>query len=153
MYLDGFAQISPLPVKERSYETKHSKLANEGAEGALEQSPVVTIKSMCDALHCLQDRSTRIQNANQHNRRPDLLLCRCVTEGCFAEFRTPCTGRQILSRGTIVLMCEEAFELVWDGSDLSLFVPHYAKKAAKLVEECRKNKRPSCSHIWRRTAK
>lgn len=110
------------------------------AEGVLEQSPVVTIKSMCDALRCLQDISTRIQNANHHNRRPDMLLCRCLTEGCFAEFRIPCTGRQTLSRGTIMLMCEEASELVWDGSDLSLFVPHYAKKAAKLVEECRKTR-------------
>ncbi len=95
---------------------------------------------MCDALRCLQDISTRVQNTNQHNRRPDMLLCGCVMEGRFAEFRIPCTGRQILSCGTIVLMSEEASELVWDGSDLSLFVHHYAKKAAKLVEECRKTR-------------
>lgn len=41
---------------------------------------------------------TRATHAKQHNRRPDMLLCRCLMQGRIAEFKIPRTG-QILSRG------------------------------------------------------
>lgn len=106
-----------VPVKVKSYETKHSKLANDmSRRGSRKQNPVVTIKVNCDALcpykhtparlhtHAVyktHQRSSKMQSvhANQQTRRPKMLHCGCLREERTAEFKIPHTDEQTLSRG------------------------------------------------------